>query len=332
MNATLALNLSDLVRHYHTRTSANTAAELLDSWIESGKDAQLGRLLRDHRTDEVDSSAELERREAVDQLLGFYGLVEVAIVAGYVPWPLPQELGDRAKRQLTHPALIKYYREFYPLELPAMLEARLAGWRGPRLRLTKRVEALFLRFLDVSTAIEANDAVDSFLWFLEDGYYGGYGLPDCHKALRSIESYLGHVRVPPTDRDPLDWAVAGVGEYLEFCRELDRLLIESAELPHLQRAMWCHHAYWFQSVAHSLEDELRIVHGLVGRWIRPAKRADVESTRGLRADPALRRLVRGCYEFRKVELRVPLLHGEKSVACVSTPRASATARVRTGGA
>lgn len=305
MSSILELNLSDLVRHYHDRTEAHVAADLLDR----ARPGYLSNLLRDYRKRPIAERREVELRDAVDDLLTFYGLLEVGIVAGWLPWPLPEELSDRVRIHLTQPDILRYYREFYPLDLPAMLAARLSGWRGPRGRLTRGTEGLFQSLLDISTDIEKNTAVDMFLWFLDDGYCDGYSFTDCYKALRTVERYIGHLTKPPAKRNALDLAVVGIGDYLTFCRSLDALLVSAGEFTDLQRAMWCHHAYWLRSVEHDVEEVLERMHALIRPWTKGSTKAQ-ERGRHLRPDARLMRLVRGAYRFRSVALKVPVSAGE----------------------
>jgi hypothetical protein len=195
------------------------------------------------------------------------------------------------------------------LDLPAMLAARLTGWRGPRARLTKAKESLFLAFLDLSAEIEANEAVDQFLWFLDDGYVDEYSLSDCYRAMKTLKSYMAHITTPPKERDALDLAVVGIGDYLSFCRSLDEQLRDAAHFPDLQRAMWCHHAYWLRSVEHDVEEVFERLSSSIRGWTTP--NAESRSrVKQLRPDPRLMRLVRGAYGFRTTALKVPVTAGK----------------------
>lgn len=238
------INLRDLTRRYRDQTCAADALPLLASL----SDTELDHLLRDHRMEPIRDALEIQRRDAVDDLLTFYGRIEIASRVGFVPDPLPEDFRQAAAAYLSNPAVERWYTDFYPLKLPGLLMRRLAG--DPVASGIERPagNALFLEFMDTVSLIEGDPDVDRFLWFLDDGWSNGRSLKDVLAVLGDADGFLAALVEPDEDvnaPDPVTQGVRGLREYLLFCSGFDALLQRSAPYPVLQAALWHDQAYWF---------------------------------------------------------------------------------------
>lgn len=238
------INLRDLTRRYRDATGAAEALPLL----ASRSDAELDHLLRDHRVEPIRGALEVQRRDAVDELLTFYGRIEIASLVGFVPDPLPDDVRQLAAAHLSRPAVQRYFTDFYPLKLPGLLLRRLAGTPVRRDFARREGNALFAEFLDTVSLIEGDPEVDRFLWFVDDGWIGGSSLADVLSALNDRERFIAALVDPDEDRRapaPVTEGVRGLREYLLFCSSFDALLQRAAAYPVLQAALWHDQAYWF---------------------------------------------------------------------------------------
>jgi hypothetical protein len=228
-------------------------------------DARLAHILRHH--DESDGHIgwrDTYLRDGYDYLLSYYALMEIASLLRLVPHPLPAQFRGTALRQLSHPAVKKYYERNYPLLLPTMLRYRLEGRWNERLKATPREAALFSLFLQVSLPIDFDRNVETFLWFLDGGWRAGYDIDDVVAALKSFQKYVKHVsktRRPSSG----DRAVQGMNTYLDLCRQLLSVL-EHTERPLLQSAFWHWHGYWLGAMRQRMRDHVSVAIDLVSRW------------------------------------------------------------------
>lgn len=238
------INLRDLTRRYRDGTVAAEALPLLSDL----SDAELDHLLRDHRVEPIRSAREIQGRDAVDELLTFYGRIEIASIVGFVPDPLPDDFRQSATSHLSRRAVRRYFTDFYPLELPRLLMRQLSGLLFRVVSEQPADHALFAEFLDTVSLIEGDPEVDRFLWFLDDGWIGDCSLADVLSVLNDRERFIAALVDPDEDgREPapVTQGVRGLREYLLFCSSFDALLQRAATHPVLQAALWHDQAYWF---------------------------------------------------------------------------------------
>ena len=148
-------NLKQLTEK-HLDETAKVGAALLDTL----SDAQLAVLLRSHWMKRPNPD-EIRDRDAVDLIIDYYSMLEVASVAGCVPDPLPDELRDSALKRLTRPAVVRYYTNYYPLLLPRFFVERVKRGHGIP---SSNSHAEFARFMHVG-ALGSGEPIDTFLWF-----------------------------------------------------------------------------------------------------------------------------------------------------------------------
>lgn len=296
-----AINLQDLRARQERGAPIVGASAILESYPA----AKLQRLLRYHRPDRVTGN-DVERRSSFDELLTYFGEMEVACIAEYVPASLPKDYIAFARSKLENDALRTYYERHYPLLLPQLHRRRIRGeWskreRGPEL------PSLFIAFSEISRSIEEDEDIDSFLWFLEDGSIGGQSLEDLldimgdpeafaaamlqgspqsssgddmWEALRSESglkdpaAFLKRFQQPAHELDPALSALHGFQKFLFFCRDFHSLLELAARYPYTQSAMWHQHAYWFDQLSDDLRPYLRMAIDRFAAWQSDTREAD----------------------------------------------------------
>jgi hypothetical protein len=285
------INLRDLTRRYRDGGPAAEAPPLLSSMPEPA----LEHLLRDHRFEGIYDTLEVQRRDAVDDLLTFYGRIEIASMVDFVPNPLPDRFREAAAAHLSRPAVERYYRDYYPLVLPHLLLRRLKGYPVEGSIDRSAGNALFLEFMDTISLIEGDPEVDRFLWFLDDGRSKQCSLGDVLGVLHDHEAFLSALIDPdeggcaPT---AVTQAVRGLREYLLFCSNFDALLRRAEAYPVLQGALWHDQAYWFIHLRGKVGSTLLQAVNTIAGW-------SDGGTEGIEGLPELRsaitRLISGQY-------------------------------------
>jgi hypothetical protein len=312
-------NFLQLSRQYAATKDASDAANLLratytgeGSFTSRAADARAGQrivktlcneygereatqclaiLLRDHQTRDVEDQREVRLRDGFDSLLSFYSLMELACLLGYVDDRFDDEFAVRARQDLTQPQVREYYEVHYPLLLPTMFRERLDGRR--REIGTRDDEATaFPLFLDLNSKLENDEGVDTFLWFLDDGSWGGYDIEDLLDVTKRPEDFLRRLGRPPGARaNRLDLAIDGLRTFLGFCHDLDALLSSYPDNRLLQSALWHHHAYWFQHVRQQVGSRISAAIRGLASWDEGVAHRDAEALQA-----AVQRLTSGLYD------------------------------------
>jgi hypothetical protein len=232
-------NLGRLTKRYFDQTPAREGAVIVDKF----GDATLNVTLASHWL-RSPNQENVRRRDAIDYLLAYYSILEVAAIAGCIEPQPPQLFTDPARRRLERPAMARYYSRYYPLLLPQLFVRRL---NASPLLIQHDAFPEFVRFLHVSE-LRRGDDIDMFLWFLDDGVEDEYGLTDV-LGVFAEPAQLAKVLTRSQDRrNARDQAVRGLLLFLKFCREFDALLQSCTAQPLLQSAFWHFHGYWFQQL------------------------------------------------------------------------------------
>src|SRR5579864_9133186 len=126
MNRLKHQNFLEIWHRFYSGTYAAQALKEMQQ-TSDGNGYDLEELLRDHREDAIEDEDEVAMRDAFDDLLAYYGCVEIAAIIDFIPSPLPVDFRNSAVQVLTNPFVRRYYRRYYPLLLPDMLLARAAG-------------------------------------------------------------------------------------------------------------------------------------------------------------------------------------------------------------
>lgn len=249
-------NLADLRQRFYAGTAAAEALAVVRADISGDGEWDLEELLRDHHTDAVEDEDEVAMRDAFDDLLAFYGCIEIASLIGFIPARLPTNIRSEVIAVLGHPDVRRYYRKFYPLLLPDLLLARVAGITAHKINRDAETIPLFFEFLQINGVLEDDPAVDMFLWFLDDGYHDGYDwittIGIMKKPAKLVRAFL---RSRPK-KNPSELAIDGFQKFLVFCIALEDLLKRAQKVEPLQAAMWHYHAYWFKTMRGHVRNEL----------------------------------------------------------------------------
>lgn len=287
------INLEDLRAQHEHGEPFEVASQVMATYSEP----RLQRLLRHHREGTV-TGADVDRRDAFDQVLGYYAFMEVAAVASYIPVHLPESYRAAALAFLTNKHVKKYYEDHYPLLLPMLHRERLRGsWKGSDDEKTSA--PCFTSFTELNRIIEEDEDVETFLWFLEDGSIDDYSLEDLLEivadparfaeavggeadskgndaamwaAIRSEagvtdpDALLRRFKETPREASPAESALRGLRTFLFFARDFDLLLRATEDAPLLQSAMWHYHAYWFDELSDDLGSYLSQVVDRFAAW------------------------------------------------------------------
>ena len=272
-------NLEYLEQAYLEGDRARWADQRLRQVREGQPTLGLEHLLRDYQQGEAIPDEETYQRDAFDNLLAYYGVLEIACLIRYVPEPLPRELAETVLWNLSQPAMVRYYKEFYPVLLPRLFQMRLLEkWtlheevgEDP-----SPVHRLFNEFLSLENVQRKDEAIDTFLWFLDDGWKGGYSITDTLDQLWNPEELISRFVKPPPDRNALDLSLRGLQNFVTFCVDLDDLLDRSADYRFFQSAQWYYHAYWFERIRDKVGDRINTAFERILHW-SPKDKGEAEA-------------------------------------------------------
>jgi hypothetical protein len=212
----------------------------------------LGELLRDHNERDVETDWEVLYRDGADDLLSYYGCLEVAILTGFLSEDtVLAEVGDQAFGVLTRPQVRNYYERHYPLYLPRMFRDRLLGdpWMSAA-SLADDAGESFPTFMDLCSPLRENEDVRMFLWFLDNGYQDGQGLEDLLRLFKQPDELMARLGRSRDDKSfhPLDMAVGGFTRFIAFCSAFDEFLGQWDPGSLVASVYWSYHGYWFDKV------------------------------------------------------------------------------------
>src|ERR1043166_3959743 len=263
------LNLRYLEKQWLSRQPAERALKRM----RRSSDKKLAVLLR-HHDEEGISDRETWIRDDFDFLLGFYSIIEIAMMIGFVR-KLPDTFTKKQLRVLNHPALRRYYEWNYPLDLPRRLRERMLFGAGYYLRRDSVLEAFFYEFLELTKTIERDKDMESFLWCLDGGYRedksGVSNLATVTRALGKSKRLANATQRPPKKRSELDRALNGFCKFIHFCEGLDSLIQRLKDRPEVAEAMWLAHAYWFRRLETDMGSDLKKAVLSLAKWSVPSK-------------------------------------------------------------
>jgi hypothetical protein len=264
--------------------------------------SSLAWILRNHLKTGVSDGREQELRDGADFLLGYYAMLEIASLIGYVEEPLPAAVAAEALAILSDPAMTDYYSIFYPVELPKLFRQRLEGTWRQRVEPKAELSLVFWRFQGFVSRNRENQALLTLMRFLD-----GFISKDEKGNVISIESIAETFGNPEQvlmiflrERNQMtvaDQVVDGIREFFEFAKEFDALLSKATD-SYLRAELWLYYNYYFQG---PLSEALYKHLSLAAQHIREvnAKSQDVESLRSREAFDqywqAIERLRSGIY-------------------------------------
>lgn len=251
------------LRERFTNTSAENAFAEMKLQMRGAGEFELKTLLRHHNDYPITHQFEIDLRDDFDYMLAYYGLIEIAALVELVPDPLPQETLKSASTVLSNKYVQRYYTEHYQLLLPQMLLARIAGETD--LKEKEGAIPIFGEFLQIGSQLN-DKAVETLLWFLDNGYNGNHGWETTEKILSDPEKTLEALRIPYNEADHSQRAVSGFGKFLNFSVTFHELLERTENFPLLQSAMWHYHGYWFDKLGSRLRNRFERVLDHFGEW------------------------------------------------------------------
>jgi hypothetical protein len=280
-------NLAELWHRFQSNTCAALAIQEMNVAGSGETSFDLDVLLRHHDDGEegIWEEDEVAMRDAFDDLLAFYGCVEIAAIIDFVPTRLPQDFRLTATRILCNRDVRLYYRQNYPLLLPDLLLARIANLRSKKEGLPNQAIPLFYEFLHISSILEEDSSVEMLLWFLDDGVHSGYDLESVLEILSRPNKVMKALNNAHSKSNPAEKAVDGLRKFLAFCVALDDLLARSKAYPLFRSAVWHYHSYWFRILRGEVRDAVEAAIKSVQSWTSPtAKGLSKKNARSLHAE------------------------------------------------
>jgi hypothetical protein len=266
--------LDELTSFFFNETEASRGLSLIEQGITSAH-PNLCTMLRHHSEPPGDIEESLTwDRDAVDFLLAYYSIIEIASSLQSLPDPLPSSLKTTAIRVLSQPAVRRYYETHYPLLLPRLFLKRLERGRGSRVTFIDESEQssrsqayyLFSEFVSLVRRVASDGDIETFQWFLDDGFRYGVGLPHTLAAIRSREKFAECVQVEESRRGPLEKSIVGFQKFVEFCIQFNELLKLAQPFPVFELLMWSYFSYWFVELKENVGSEVRKAVRLFATW------------------------------------------------------------------
>jgi DNA-directed RNA polymerase specialized sigma24 family protein len=259
------INLDDLKRQYLRRSGVADAIELLnDAGIFRGAAEITARALR-HPSPPLIDREQIRVRRTFDDLLSFYGAMEIACLIKFVPNPLPEDFRQFALSHLHQPDLKIYLEHYYPCILPKQLRDRIEGKRSEYIEDTDETTALFMRFLEMTRILEEDEQFQVFRRVLY-GADDDCTPEDTLRAFENLRSFQSHIERPPSEQGILEYSIHGLLTFLIFCCNFDALLEQTQPYMQLQSAMWQYHSSFLDSSDHRLDDFLDTVVDRFRHW------------------------------------------------------------------
>jgi len=224
----------------------------------------LRHLLRYHEPEGVDDQKEIDARDSFDFLLAYFSLLEIATLAGFLPTALPEEEKQFALAVLDQPNVRKYYTTNYPLLLPKLYRLRLQYGIAPEATDGGAIPR-YQQFLTIVEWQRSDEDMETFLWFLDSGYFGDDSVGDLVAILSKAGAYTRSL-LRERSRTPLDKGVAGYGKFLALCLMLDSLLEDTAQWPLVQSGMFHFYDYWLSSLRRNAGNVLKPTLQAMQEW------------------------------------------------------------------
>lgn len=251
-------NLEIISMQYRKKGSALRGYRLLSPLIKNGENHKLKSMLRDYRVEPINDDELVKQRDDVDFLIDYYSVIEVGIIAGYFPSTLPTSLQKDISLILGNDYVRLYYEDFYPLLLPQLLLQDIESGVSASVQNNESLPqglVLFERFLLLNESKRADEDIDMFLWFLDDGITNGYSISDLWDVL--LDRQRINYKLSSSNKHPLNSALLGFIKYVQFLQEYAALLRDCDSYKLLQSSFWHYQSYWFDHMKEKLGD---IIH------------------------------------------------------------------------
>jgi hypothetical protein len=253
------INLEVITKQYRKKGAAAKGFRTVNTLIKDNEVVSLRILLRDHRDNPIDSFLEVQERDNIDFLIDYFSILEIGLIANYLPNPLPPKTEKEITFLLNNQFVNKYFANYYPLILPQLLLKHLSNHREGKYfhrSSLKNSPALFDRFLMLNQIVKNDTDIDQLLWFFDDGKTQGYSISDFWNVLsdRNIITY----KLGSSNKHPLNSALWGFIKYIQFLSDFAELHRDSNEDSLLQSAFWHHQSYWFENMKDKIGDIIKI--------------------------------------------------------------------------
>lgn len=253
------INFEVITKQYRKKGAAAKGFRTVNSLIKDNEIVSLRILLRDHKDNPIDSILEVKERDNIDFYIDYFSILEIGLIANYIPNPLPVKTEREIDFILTNKFVKKYFTEYYPLILPQLLLKQTSRKRDGQYFYRSSIKnstALFDRFLMLNQIVKNDEDIDQLLWFFDDGLTSGYSISSFWEVLLNrdkIKDKLGS-----SNKHPLNSALWGFIKYIQFLSDFADLLKDSKEDSLLQSAFWHHQSYWFDNMKEKLGDIIKI--------------------------------------------------------------------------
>jgi hypothetical protein len=249
------INLEILTKQYRFQSKGDKGYELITDLLESADVQSLDTILRNHILEPIELPSEIEARENVDSLLDYYSLLQIALFANYIDYPLSEKLTNEIDLILDTISVRKYYENYYPLLLPQLLLKQIQKNEHYKNNINIESTILFDRFLILNQFVKNDEDIQLLLWFFDDGWIGKYSIRDFlnllqHKT-KMIDEYSNRTH-------PLNKVMWGFTKYTQFLSDYAELIRDCNTNPILQSALWHFHSYWFSRIENKISQNLKI--------------------------------------------------------------------------
>ena len=245
---TQEMNLQGLIHGYRDQGRAKRGFDRLSKAVSANNVKFLKRFLRDHRYDSIIDAAEIKFRDQVDFLIGFYGLLELGILTGYVSLTLNSRMQEEIELILENDFVRRYYVEYYPLLLPqVLLKATKLNKNQPNSQAPEVIDSLL--FLGGML----DDDVEDFLWLLDDGYFKGGNIVTLLSILKDRERMRKLLSKSKKEENRIDRAFWGFQKFTNYMVGYHSLLLKCANDRLLHSAVWHYQSYWFDGIRDKLQ-------------------------------------------------------------------------------
>lgn len=250
-----ALNLDVISKQYRLQSKPEKGYALIINLLEENDTIGLKWLLRNHILEPIYIASEIEGRENVDILIDYYSILQIALFANYINYPLPEKLANEIDLILDTPEVKKYYEDYYPLILPQLLLKQVHNDAYYKNNISIESTPLFDRFLILNHFVKSDEDIQLLLWFFDDGWIGKYSLKDFIALLKDKTRMLNEYS---NKTHPLNKILWGFTKYTQFLTDYAELIRDCSHNSILQSAIWHYHGYWFSQIENKIGANLKL--------------------------------------------------------------------------
>lgn len=267
-------NLEYLESVYGAQDSVRSGTAILNKGIISPEKINLRWTLRDHSFEKNQPIyySETLKRDAVDDLLSYYGVLEIAIILGVIPKDLNGRLQTQIQFYLGHVDVKRYYTKAYEIFLPTGLYRRMLRAEVNVTGQEQGDEASanimsLMAFLSLSEEIYEDKEVSKFLWLLDDGIdEQGNNIEDIVAVFETPTSLEKILRKKKATTD-LEREVRGFLKFVNLSISLRDFLESYSSKPIIQSAFYHYHRYWYKSIRRNVELLSKGTFKLLASWL-----------------------------------------------------------------